>query len=171
MPLFGEIDLFGLKLKKEIEEVKNEMSRITNKLSNQNTFNPTIIYQPSNDKTLEKELNQVTPKTNLKSESYFTNVDENMVFLFKVRVSIEKELRRIFTEHSEFSNNEIRFENVSNFLGNLKAKELIQGKLFGAIRELIAISNLGIHGEEVTEKQQEFSKKFFPIVMNELKKI
>lgn len=171
IPLFGEIDIFGVKLKREIEEVKSKIYEIKTAINNNNTFNPTVYFHASKDEVLDEKISQITQKSVKGKEELNFNFSDNELYLFKLRISIEKELRRIFAEHSEFNNSEIRFESVSNFIQNLKAKELLDGKLFMSIKELIAISNLGIHGEKVTEKQLYFAKIFGPKVLEDLKMI
>lgn len=171
IPLFGEIDLFGVKLKKDIEEVKTKMFELKSELINSNSFNPIINFHPSRDEELEKEIKSFTPRDKTANLINNEEIGEDELFLFKTRMSIEKELRRIFTNHSEFNNEEIRFETINSFLQNLNAKGLITGKFLETIKEIIAISNLGIHGEPVTKKQQFYVEFFSPVILKELKSI
>jgi hypothetical protein len=124
---FGEIDLFGVKLKKDIEEVKTKMFELKSELINSNSFNPTINFHPSRYEELEKEIKQSKYKITNENIVIDESVDEDEVYLFKTRISIEKELRRIFTNHSEFNNQEIRFESLILCISNGRESSKYQG--------------------------------------------
>lgn len=171
IPLFSEIVLFGVKLKKDIDEVKTKIVELKTDLINNNIINQTLIFRPSKDEDLEKRIEQEKAKTSFKDKGSMESETEIENYLFQLRKAIEVELRRIFANHSEFDVNEIRLESISSFLQNLKAKGIIVGKLFGAIKELVAISNLSIHGHQISEKQIYFANIFGPKVIEELKEI
>ncbi|MCX6249666.1 MAG: hypothetical protein NTX61_02835 [Bacteroidetes bacterium] len=170
-PLIGEIDIFGVKLKKEIEEVKTKMFEIKAALSNTNTFNPIVHFHGSRDEELEDKINHHKDKSFKEIDQLDIKINEKDIFLLQLRKALEKELRRIFTNNSEFNQSEIRFESVINFIENLRAKGIINTKLYGTIKELVAICNLSIHGEEITEKQLYFAHIFAPTVLNELRQL
>ena len=121
-PFFNEMELFGLKFKKQIEEVKahvsDELSSIRNefKINNENTqtMNPQFSfgYPPPPDSQLHNIEEQVknavesamqgyAPPRDDVTQFYSNPATQDIDILFRARYSIEKELRDIFNNLSD----------------------------------------------------------------------
>ena len=105
VPLFSEVELLGVKIKKEVEnatkEVKSDIKNIQNQIMSLNlnssiTNNLQINPQLPNDKKiqyLEKEMKKDT--FNIEKKINFDNLSDEIIFLFKVRFEIQTLLNEI----------------------------------------------------------------------------
>jgi len=169
IPIVSEVNILGIKLKKEIEEVKGKIYELKAELTNNNAFNPTLHIHASKDEHLDEKIKKTVSDSDKSVKESIADIDDD--YLFKLRVSIERELRRIFSSHSEFDLNYLSSESVNNFIKMMLAKGLLSERLYGTIVELIAITNLVIRGEDLTRKQLDFVRVFGKEVIDELKKI
>ena len=191
VPIFSEIELFGIKLKKEIEELKKDISikfgDIKNEIRNNQTqtFNATIkgFGPPPPDNKLpelEKEIDRIVseklekigapPELKLKGRIH---VPDNNILMFKVRYNIENELRRIWEQRFLDNENEInrRYQPVIKIIQDLTKYELIDKNFYYILKEIISICNYAIHGEKVTDKQVKFVSKNAKQVLDYLRQI
>ena len=112
IPLFREVDFFGVRLKREIDTLRTEFKeQIINLRSDINTINmkaeisPHIqLLTPPSDlelqdlkKDLKYTLEQIREKGLEKATAKLEIPDDNR-FLFEARYALEKELRRIWEE-------------------------------------------------------------------------
>jgi len=154
-------------------------------------FNTKVIYAPSDYKTDEsfqqmflgapkpdKEINfdkDIIRKTiqelGIQSETsrQSINISGDVQFLFGVRYSIEKELRRITNKFLD----EERPKPVIMLLPKLVEQQLITPNQHKVIRNLYSIASPAIHGEEhkLTFAEIEFAKQIAPGIIDELQKI
>jgi len=184
-PLFSEMEFLGIRLKKEVEEAKKEvkdglsdlrLQLMDLKISNSATNNITIEGSLRSAKGLDmlkEELQHNTeneidlPEGSVDSEVVL-DVSEQEVYLFSVRLSIEKSLSELYDKvgYDDFNGN----KTVRKMLKHLIQMEAIPVNLFEPVTEIINICNRGIHGEIVSERYINFIKDVFPKVQNELKK-
>ena len=179
-PLFQEISIFGIKLKQSIDELKSQINEVKNEISNKNTFNPTINLTPTADNKIQeledkysKILDNILKNKGINPESKpknTFNVPESNQFLFATRFRIENELRRIW-EYSIGSQQERRKTSVTHILRDLTDNRIITKDVYYPLREVIAIANYGIHGEDVSEKQVDFVKDIAPKLIATLEEI
>lgn len=180
VPLFQEISIFGIKLKQSIDELKSQINEVKNEIHNRNTFNPTINLTPTADnkiqeledrysKILDNILREKGINTITKSISTF-NVPESNQFLFATRFRIENELRRIW-KFSIGNEQERRAISVTHILRDLTDNRILTKDIYYPLREVIAIANYGIHGEEVSEKQVNFVEDIAPKLIATLQEI
>lgn len=153
-------------------------------------FNTKVIYAPSDYKTDEsfqkmflgeskpdKEINydkdiirktiqelgiSQTPNSSL-------NIPDDVRFLFDIRYSIEKELRRISNQFID----DDRPRPIMMMLPRLVEQELVTPNQQKVIRNLYSISSPAIHGEEqrLTVAEIEFARQIAPGIIEELRKI
>lgn len=196
-PLFSEIELVGVKLRKELAKTKEELSqeikeiRMDLKLSNSNTLNFGNEFLPSIEKlrqmqnilnyktsqagnfgkeeTLESQLKE---KKEYKFPLKFEISDEN-IFLFKVRSYLEQNLidicNKLAAEKTQDLNEMVRF---------LNHKKIINERIADLWLEIIKISSRGIHGEILSIDYINFVQdvlpeveKVFEIIKNKIENI
>jgi hypothetical protein len=176
VPIFSEIDVWGIKLKREIDDLKSDLkvkiSNINNEIRNSQiqTINQTIhtYGPPPTDNQLREleiditrifnaKLTEQKLKTgnNLKSR---VDVSEDIVNLFKVRYNIEKQLRRVWVHRFELSESGRHQENqpLIKIIKELTLFEIIDNDFYNILREILSICNYAIHGERVTDNQVKF---------------
>jgi len=177
-PIFSEIDLFGIKLKREIENLKSDVAtkllEIKNVISSNQNQTVTNNFQgfgpPPPDTKLpeiEVEIERIV-KAKLVEHGLPLNVpiagridvpDDNLL-MFKVRYNIENHLRRIweqrFNNEQEYNR---RHQPIMKIIQDLTKFEIIDGNFFGILREILSICNYAIHGEKVTDNQAKFVTK------------
>lgn len=191
LPLFSEISFFGIKLKREFEEFKNDLNikfgDIKNEIRNSQTqtFNATIHgYGPPPPDSKLPDLDtkidnlvktqgqgQVGELNNNGSEHAVP--DENLD-LFKIRYTIEQQLKRIW--FSRFGDHptvgfQIRYQPITNMIRELRNFALIDTNFYDILKEILSICNYAIHGNDLTEKQISFVKKHANQVIKYLYKI
>ncbi|HFU76236.1 MAG TPA: hypothetical protein ENK66_08330 [Arcobacter sp.] len=183
-PLFSEFELFGIKLKQEIEDLKKnidiKLGNIRNDINNTQTVTNNFagINAPSSDETikkLEKKLdeiinNQSKPEDfSLENSSLesMTFVPENNIMMFKIRFNIENEIRRIW--QIKFSEKENRYKPIVKMMNELVTYNIINQDLYNILREVLSICNIGIHEDKLTEKQVSFVMKHSDEIIHYLK--
>jgi hypothetical protein len=180
-PLFSEIEIVGVKLKRELEKTKNELTReikdvrldiINFKLDNNNNnilnFGNDFLPNFEKLKEMQKEINKRTlreePSENGNVDDinkYSTKLDlpEENIFLYKVRTYIEKNLADICSKFG-FE----RIQNMREMVRFLNQKELINGSKADLLIEIIKISSRGIHGEILSNEYIAFIQNSLPMV-------
>ncbi len=189
MPLFEEIDIFGLRLKKEIDSLRTDLtSQIINLRSDvQNSIHigmnqKQIInnYQsPPPDEELYKMeknynsfFNEFYDFVNVKKPEEVPDLEVpvEITFLLSTRYRIEKELRRIWSD--KFDRETPKYPAIK-LLNDLNQHEIIDLEISKAIRDIFRVCNPAIHGEDVkiTKTQINFVKDLTPKVISVLEKI
>lgn len=174
-PIFIEVELFGVKLKQEIEEIKQDFNIKLNDIKNEirvsqrQTFNATFqgFGPPPPDNKLPeleieidriiKEKLQLHGVVNEPVETY-ESVPKNNIQIFKVRYNIEVQLRRIWEnrfENGEFEGR-LKHQPLMKIIEDLTKFEILDRNFYGILREILSICNYAIHGENVTDNQASF---------------
>ena len=182
-PLFSELDLFGLKLRNELQDLKQDVNTkitdlradIHNSLSLNATINPSfhfpLITQPSSDSELERldpHLKELLYDT-LKSYGVADRggggdpyvAPDTSSFLFGVRYNLEKRLRNIWNRSFD-DQREVRSISIHQILNGLVKGQILDPELVYMIREVYSICSASIHGEDVTEEQVRFVRSNSP---------
>ena len=181
LPLFSEMEFLGVKIKKavekETEEVKETLKSIqaqvnnlqlTNSVANNFNFNNSPL--PS-EKKLEELLKKVTeiqknyPKSETLKEDASEKQEDKNVYLFKVRLDIEKTLHEM-CEKLGYNG----YVTIIKMAGQLNQMHIIDEMTCDLILQVIKIANRGVHGEIVSEEYIEFVEKTHPEIMNRLQK-
>lgn len=191
VPIFSEIEFFGLKLKREIEELKTDISvkfgDIKNEIRNSQTqtLNQTIQaygqYGPpppdSKLPELEEEIDKIV-KAKLQEHGVIIEqplaseiiVPEDNLAMFKVRYNVETQLRRIWENrfNEKTFDERSRHQPIIRIIQDLTKYEIINSDFSGILREILSICNYAIHGEQVTENQVNFVSKNAKLVLDYL---
>lgn len=180
LPLFSEMEFLGVKIKKEVqketEEVKESLKNIQTQVNSfqlnnsvANTFSINNAALPSEQK-LEELLQKVTelqanyPKSDDTKEDILSKDEDKNVYLFKVRLDIEKCLREM-SERFDYN----RFMPIMKMVQQLNHMQVIDGVTCDLILQVIKIANRGVHGEIVSDEYIEFVEKTHPEIMKRLK--
>lgn len=178
VPIFSEMSFFGFGFKGAINDLRNDLKNDYLNLRNeiQTNFNiPLTVNVGRENAPNDSEIQRIDEALARMAEmiqgreiiveeddsSLFTSNDNEM-YLFKVRLEIEKELQRI-TE-TLFPTLRRR-ESAGQMLNRLFKSEIFYPNMIPAIRDLLSIANMGVHGEAVTTRQLEFVKKWFPNII------
>ena len=174
-PLFSEVSLFGISLKRELQQLRSDVtSQITSLKADisaaidvRNTFSPQIILpRPLPDaqlpelrqhvdvaveRTLEEQHVDVPPRAGRPS----IDVDSDVQYLFATRYNLEKELRRIASSR-EWTPSGSRTASVAQLVSIARETGFLSAGLVSAIREVNIICSRAIHGENVSAAQVDF---------------
>ena len=186
VPVFQEVELFGLKFRQEVEQLKEEIkseihlvrSELRNAIDIKTTFSPQItIPQPPPDWQLPQMEERI--KAAVSAALAFNGIhqpavaaadlaiDDDVQFLFSVRYSIERELRRIATErHLDVGTRRVA---GTQLVRALFQAEVIEPSLANAIREVYAVASPAIHAEQVTRAQVSFVRDVGPTLVAALR--
>lgn len=179
VPIFSEIEFFGIKLKKELDELKNDISikfgEIKNEIHNSQsqTMNQTIhtfgppppdTKLPELQDEIERILSAKLKEHGVKQEVKIAgriDVPNDNLLMFQVRYNIEKQLRRIWEQRFEGNNLDLnrRHQSVTRIIQDLTKFEIIDGNFYDVLKEILSICNYAIHGEVVTKNQVAFVTK------------
>ncbi len=188
LPLFSEFEFFGIKLKKDIDEIKKSIDikfgEIKNEIQNSQsvTTNITAFGPPSSEdkiKELEVKINKIVMKSandkSVVSSAENTNsplhsriyVPENNIMMFKIRFNLENEIKRIWKQN--FSGIDERPKPSIKLMQDLIQTGIIDQDLYNILREILSISNIGIHGDILTDEQVNFVLKHAKEMIDYLK--
>lgn len=183
-PIISEINIFGVKLKKELENFKDDINstfvkfynEIKNKIEVQTNFNPNITLTPVPSESLSELQEEVKLiKNEFSSKHIFEEleVSDTITLLFKVRYVIENQLRRIKSEViiDELVRDDIFYDSLTYLLKTLLKSDLVEKNIYKLLREILAICNYGIHGKEVSDEQINLVRTSAPYILSVLKNI
>ena len=188
LPLFTELEFFGVKVKKEVEEaveksnkeVKDSLNnlqqlvmqiQVSNNATNQLTINGNPLPSESRIEELTNAIQTLTAqknneKTNEVPREEGTASEQN-VELFKIRYDIEMALRECIEL--------LRFEPQTRMTTISMARILNQRGLLDStttdtLIEIVRMANRAVHGEMLNRKYVGFVRKTYPGILDELQK-
>ena len=171
VPIFQEVNFFGIKLKQSVDALKSEVSQLKSTINNNINVKPVFNFTPTDSsqlKELEQKYNDVldlvlqqNKKKPASQITAFLGVPQDNQILFSARFRIETELRRIW-RYAFRPDANMQFYPVAKMLMELRKVDLISNELYGPLKEVIAICNYGIHGEDVAPEQVTFVKDLSP---------
>ncbi len=189
VPIFNEVEFFGIKLKQEIDELKTQISLQFGDLRNEikNSQVQTIhqnfssFGKPPTDEELPALEIQVDKILKLKLKEYGLETEKKLItelevpannlMLFQVRYNIEKELSRIWQNYcEEFPIDPGRFP-LTKIIRELMRYNVIDSELHNILRETLSICNYAIHGQDVSEYQISFVNRNGNEIINILKQL
>lgn len=188
-PLFREVSVFGVNLKKEIdslraetrEQVLNLRSDVQNSISLRADINPQINVWPVPSGTMlnsikgqiqdmSKEYSQSQLVGRPQTVSEQIEVSETAKLAFSIRYAIVKELNRIAgLEWVVWTLKPLR--GIYSTLLFLRRQKLITDQVYDALMAVISICDKAIHGEELSKNQGDFIESVAPILLEKLRDI
>ena len=183
-PIFQEMDLFGIKLKQQIDDLKKDVNyqlsilkteikssiEVSNANSNQIYFQSGTV--PPNDSEipdLSEQIQRTLDKMGIKAASEDDvcdyDVDPVHVEMFKIRLSFENLLR----EYSDVDEKYRRRYSVGKLLNELRNYEQISKNVLHGVMEVISVCNYAVHGEPLSQAQIAFVRESAPGLLKALK--
>ncbi|MDE7334284.1 MAG: hypothetical protein K2O16_19060 [Lachnospiraceae bacterium] len=181
LPLFSEMELLGVKIKKAVESANKEIKddirgieqqlqelTITNSMANHIQIGAPAL--PSEEKL--EELMQLVRGLNKKEDNTGGMDEEEMpkekdVYLFKVRLGIEKAIVPLY--ESVGSENDRRRFGLAYMIKRLVQHEILDGMTADLIMEVVGIANRGVHGEIISDEYINFVRQVYPRIQDRLK--
>lgn len=174
LPLFSVIEIGSVKLKKEIEETRTEVKEslgelkyqiLELKINNSNSNMLIVGSQPlaTKDELFKLQQHIKQDQVELSAIDFDFKVSDKNVYLFQVRLSLEKQLSALC---NMFQYGERR--SMYSMMQMLLQHEVIDRNTVGLLREIINIANRGVHGEIVDDDYIDFVKKTYPIIKRTL---
>lgn len=186
LPLVSEVDVLGVKLRREVQAVREELKGEIRELKNMVEVRNNVSAQfynghppPPSDQEiprLREQLREVISEA--LGETQFgrprvqhaeLDVPSDAEYLFQVRYSLEKELRRVYKRR--VSDPKERYTSVIAMARMLVHTEELTPQLAGAIKEVYSACSAAIHGEDVTESQVAFVRDLAPELVSILRGI
>ena len=171
LPLFSEIEIGNVKLKKEVERTRAEVKEAVHelrlqvmelKVSNSNTVvvSPTL---PTKEELVQFEKGIDGSERDYLDDELFFGISPDALFLFQVRLTLENLLSTTcdILHYSER-------KSMHSMVEYLLRREVINGNIAGMLHEIVKIANRGVHGEIIDEDYLSFVKKAFPTVKRAL---
>lgn len=177
-PLFAEMEILGVKIKKEVQKANSELKENVEKMKEQiielriaNNINNTIHIEgvlPTKEQ-LSNLLLEANQKPSKKSESILSNreiqCDEEPVHMFKVRYNIESVLKKLVKKYELSAE---RIHTPIQAIKFLRDNEYIDGFTSDIAIEIIKIANHSVHGEIISKEYFDFVNKMYPRLMDAL---
>lgn len=182
VPLFSEIEIGGIKIKKQVEALQKDFDNkifhlstlITNHNINSNNINVSMQPMPSSEALNDSieyvkyraGVNNIQNKDNI--SKYYNDEYEQVGYLANVRRKIEIQLNEICEISLESNRKGLP---VSRVLRYLMKNEVINLKLGRMIENIIIICNRSIHGEIIDKKYIEYIVDVNNYVFSELNNV
>ncbi|MDP1530736.1 hypothetical protein [Rhodoferax sp.] len=178
-PIFKEMNIFGLELKQEIEELKKDMVvqlsmlktelKATIEVSSANNnqiyvstgatpLPPKDAEIPDLKKQVQATLQELGITSTAPTVSFTTAVEPISVELFKTRLLFEK----LISNYARLRGIDTRKQPVFRIIRDLQRSEEIPVNIAHGVLEVLSVCNYGVHGEEVSEAQLGFVRESAP---------
>lgn len=186
-PIFKEMNIFGLELKQEIEELKKDLNvqlamlktelKATIEVSSANNnqiyvstgaapLPPKDAEIPDLKKQVQATLHELGISPSAPVLSFASAVDPVSVELFKTRLSFEK----LVGNYARLRGIDTRRQPIFRILRDLQRSEEIPGNIANGVLEVLSVCNYGVHGEDISEVQLEFVREAAPGLYDALQK-
>ncbi|MFH4533203.1 hypothetical protein WMQ26_07930 [Vibrio diabolicus] len=182
-PIFQEMNLFGIKLKQQVDEMKKDLSHqiaimkteIKSSIEVSNANNNQIYFQSGNVPPRDSEIPDLTEQiqstlksmgiTSAQEEELDYDVDPINVEMFRVRLAFENVLR----DYSGFDEKYNRRYSVGKLLNNLRNYDAVSKNVLHGVMEVVSICNYAVHGEALSQAQIDFVRNSAPGLLKALK--
>lgn len=195
IPLFREVNVFGVGLRNEIDSLRNdlrgEMLNLRSEIQNTINFRqeitvghvPSDIELKATKEQIRPELERTREELNMKESALPTKEEEvprDTQFLFAVRYAIENEVKRIWSivakeaglaEDYESSPSRQFPRTTHRIVSFLSDRGVIEYKYRNLIQDIHSICSSAIHGYDVTETKVRFVREFGPFIITYLRRI
>ena len=182
-PIFQEMDLFGVKLKQQIDDLKKDVSHqlsilkteikssieVSNANSNQiyfqsGTVPPKDSEIPDLSEQIQRTLDKMGIKAAAEDNAFDYGIDPVHIEMFKVRLTFENLLREYL-----YGNEKYRYRYSANkLLNELRNYEKISKSVLYGVMEVISVCNYAVHGEPLSKAQIAFVRESAPGLLKAL---
>lgn len=185
LPLFSEMELFGIKLKKEIEKVKQENKEeikelrqyiqtisISSNLSNHVEVTNTIPLPnkeglQESKSELKKDIGaEPEQKAALLAKDLLEKIPEDSVYLFQVRLVVEDLMYKLAV-NCGYNGGKNSFPQM---LEHLTRNEYLNNRIIESLQQVRTICNRGVHGEIVSDDYLDYVKEAYPFLVRHFNK-
>ncbi|MDX2361515.1 MAG: hypothetical protein QNK23_11965 [Crocinitomicaceae bacterium] len=190
VPIFSEIEFFGMKFKKEIDDLKGginlKFGELKNVIKNNQSQTLNATFQgygppPPDNKLpqLEQEIEEIINEK-LKAHKKVPEPDganqigvpPNNIQMFKVRYNIETQIRRIWeNRYDRTDDSRMKHLPIVKIIQELAEFGIIDKKFNNVLREILSICNYAIHGEKVSDNQVSFVSNSAVQVLDYLRQV
>lgn len=181
-PLFTEVELLGVTLKREIEELKDEVTtqigeirtEIRNAVDVKTTVAPVFnIPQPPKDSELPKIIAEIKAAVSSaltehgapSSEGVDIGVPSNVAFLFATRFNMEVEIRRIAGALTN------RPQPAYMIIMEAAKAGLVERRLAHAVQDAYRVCTPAVHGAPISKEKVDFVREVAPELIAALRAI
>ena len=172
LPLVSEVSLFGVKLKQEIKEIKENVEKLNLNIG-QNVVNH-IGYplpSPSDYSEINSKLDKLISEYKISDKSHDLSDEFNgNTIAFKTRLAIEQELGRIIRSRGIQLSTMHAYSPIST-LNALIGLEIVDPDIISSTKDVLAVCNKGVHGIEFSQDNLKFIKEAGPKIISYLKSI
>lgn len=187
-PLFSEVKLWGLALKRELKETKAEIRQdlaglklnivgLTQQTVSQNisfVTPPPDASLPAASERIIHAAEQLQERTQARAaETVPPPLSNQVLELFKLRYDIDREVRRIAVGRDlmrEASGFEGR-KSIFALTRVLERAEVVPPSIGEGIRDVYSVCSRAVHAEPVTAAQFEFAKSVGPTLVDALSRL
>ncbi|WP_173917570.1 hypothetical protein [Halobacillus sp. Marseille-Q1614] len=170
LPFFAEMSLFGLTFKKELEEVQEQIATSLNEikflLNNTNSNNLYFSNELNEEQLKELKGSIVMEKPKLSATQVTEEINSKTMKLFKIRYSLEKELKRMAARKLDLQQASIPIPEMANVL---LQKRVIAPGVSDGIKAIDIITRKAVHAEEVSDSEIDFCLSVGPAIIDQLK--
>jgi len=186
LPLFSEIEILGVKLKKElaqtVQEVKEGVTELRLQAISIKTASSSVAATTATQSTNfymlgTDQLQELADKTGVNAQRgqaltvdtdlYEKSVPEAIRFLFAVRYNIERKLTSI-CQHYHIDR---QFHGIPDMLRSLKNKDAFDSDTVELLMQVSNIANRGIHGEAVSNEYLSFIHEYYQNIQVKLDEV
>ena len=175
-PLFQEVNLFGLHLKRSIESLREQVQNLMFTVQSQTQSVSIHNYPvPPSDSEIDERMREAQKVLgtglsirSLQEDSLSQDPETNL--LFNLRRNIELELKRIESSRFGLGWDYKRFSLFQSTQRLLQA-ELLPPSLASVMRDVYAICTAAMHGEKISPKQLAYAKEIGPQIVSALRAI
>ena len=180
-PIYYNIEFFGVKLKQEVKDLRSEINQKFTEIKteikvaqNQSVTTNFGYGYPSSDEKLNKimeVISQIGAK-NGETDKTEIKVPKHNLELFEIRFNIENEIKRIWDAKLGTYGSSLQSKRpVSRQIQELIENDIIDFQLMSLLRDVLAICNNAIHGEDISLSQYKFGINVGNTIINDLKSI
>jgi hypothetical protein len=170
-PLFKEIELPGIKLKQEVEQLKKDLVEVRNEFQSSSESHSSVSITslapdsllPSIESRVESAVKKALgplPKSVDDDSLTQLQVPSDSTFLFETRYSLEQALRRadrlLDSDEPGAMRSRLPGHRIAH---NLVRHEILSSDLANAIREIYSICSAAIDGEDISQAKVEFVRR------------
>lgn len=183
-PIFQEMDIFGVKLKQQINDLQKDLNHqlsvlktevkssieVSNANSNQIYFQsgsapPKDSEIPDLSQEIQKTLERMGITDGKEAPDDY-GVDPIHVEMFKVRLAFENLLR----EYAGIDEKYRRRYSVGKLLNDLRNYEGISKQVLHGVMEVVSVCNYAVHGEPISAAQIAFVRESAPGLLKALRR-
>jgi len=190
LPLVSEVDILGIKLKNQINQVDNKVTKVENQLTKEiltlrteivsinqananTTFNQSFNFGALSDEEIKNKYGNHKKISEINTHSKLPEVPNRIIDLFTVRYNLEKEIKRILVDEGEEVSSKTALSGLTLYVLFQHHSKLNRLMIFEQLLDVISICNAAVYGAsaQVSETQYNFVMSNASMLIHLLKRI